>query len=629
MSDANYKEIIEIYEKAIEKFIRTSEWNDDEKITRVFRNYHEALYAQIHTVLAPQNDEKSETEIRELINKYVIGKSVKKTKKVSLGALTPIVTKIEQLTKRSKKAKEQYLARYLDLYDDFLALAAFRSFKHFAMYVERDLTKYDDVEKSSGGDRRIIRNTMQLFEGWYAYANKMVLDGDVKFIGKQMPTSYGKSYSDVLLISYIFGVDINNDVIKVFGNPYNCDRCFESVTDIMCRPIYAKIFPYYAKFECDARIMFEKCSSRDGTFKISGSKMPVNFLCVGKDSKISGVRGKYIFLDDITQAEDADIIRRHEDDIYKYNTVWKKRTYGKNNCYFVVGGTAYSIYDLISYLKRKFGFEQAIPSKFNKYTSIAKSNEIVDNGISVFIIIPKLDYDTDESTYPQEFDTETARQERRENYESFMAMEQQTPLPPKNTPFYYTNLKEYSDLPPVGEQGRTEYCLATLDGKRKGADFCAMPILTKIGEEYLLIDAVYEQKPMAECYTDIVTKIIQHNVTHLVLESNINEGLVKILTDMLHQHGYYACKIEEVYHYEKKEERIAGCETLIKTKIRFPQFGMYSPSSPLGMALQEMYVYSYKKKAEHDDFIDAISTFASKFIGNKMNNYATFSTFAR
>lgn len=629
MSESNYKEVIKLYENAISRFIKSSEWNDDEKITRVLRNYHEALYAQIHFVLAADKDGKNEKEIREIITKNVIGSVEKKTKKANIGVLTPIIAKIEQLTKRSKKLKEQFLARYLDLYNDFLALAAFRSFKHFALCIERDLTKYDDVESGSGGDRRIIRNTMPLFEGWYAYANKMVLDGDVKFIGKQMPTSYGKSYSDVLLISYIFGVDINNDVIKVFGNPYNCDRCFESIKDIMCRPIYAKIFPYYAKFDGDERQLFEKCTAREGTFKISGSKLPINFLCVGKDSKISGVRGKYIFLDDVTQAEDADIIRRHEDDIYKYNTVWKKRTYGKNNCYFVVGGTAYSIYDLISYLKRKFGFERAIPSKFNKYTSLAKSNEIVENGISVFIIIPKLDYDTDESTYPQEFDTETARQERRENYESFMSMEQQTPLPPKNTPFYYTNLKEYSELPPIGEEGRTPYCLATLDGKRKGADFCAMPILTKVEEEYLLVDGFYEQKPMEECYGDIVTKIIQHNVTHLVLESNINEGLVKILNDMLHQHGYYACKIEEVYHYEKKEERIAGCETLIKTKIRFPQFGMYAPSSPLGMALQEIYVYSYKKKAEHDDFIDALSTFAKKFIAKNIKNYATFSTFSR
>ena len=629
MSEQNYKKVIELYEDAISRFMRGAEWNDDEKITKVFRNYYEALYSQIHLVLVPQNDVKGEKEIRDIIGANVIGRLSQKSKKARIGVLTPLISKIEQLTKKSKKVKEEFLARYLDLYDDFLALAAFRSFKHFALYIERDLTKHDDVQKGAGGDRRIVKNTMPLFEGWYAYANKMVLDGDVKFIGKQMPTSYGKSYSDVLLISYIFGVDINNDVIKVFGNPYNCDRCFESITDIMSRPVYAKIFPYYSKFNCDVRLIFEKCSSRDGTFKISGSKMPINFLCVGKDSKISGVRGKYIFLDDITQAEDADIIRRHEEDIAKYNTVWKKRTYGKNNCYFVVGGTAYSIYDLLSYLKRKFGFGDAVPSKFNKYTSLAKSNEIVENGISVFIIIPKLDYVTDESTYPQEFDTDTARKERRENYESFMAMEQQTPVPPKNTPFYYTNLREYTDLPPVGEQGRTPYCFATLDGKRKGADFCAMPIITKIGDEHFLVDGLYEQKPMDECYGDIVSKIIQHNVTHLVLESNINEGLVTILNQKLHEHGYFSCKIEEIFHYEKKEERIASCETLIRTKIIFPQFGMYSPSSPLGAALQEIYVYSYKKKAEHDDFIDALSTYARHFIAQKTNNYATMSTFGR
>jgi hypothetical protein len=397
----------------------------------------------------------------------------------------------------------------------------------------------------------------------------------------------------------------------------------------MLRPEYAKVFPYYAQFDCDKRQMYEKCSTKDGSFKISGSNRPVSFLCVGKDSKISGVRGKYIFLDDITQAEDANIVNRHNLDIAKYNTVWKKRTYGKNNTYIVAGGTAYSIYDLLSYLKRKFGFESKISDKNRKYTFVSKSNEIISNGISAFIIVPKLDYKTDESTYPEEFDTYTARKEREEDYETFMAMEQQIPVPPKNTPFYYTNIKEYSSLPEKGENGRSVDCYATLDGKRKGDDFCAMPICCKIGDKHYLIDCFYDQRTMEDCYSGIVSKIIQHNVTRLFVESNINEGLPIILKEKLAEQGYFNCQIEEIYNYEKKEDRIAGCEATIKSQIVFPKFGLYAPSSSIGMALAEMYTYSYSVKAPHDDFTDALSTYSRCFIQKSNIQYAEITTFKR
>ena len=618
MAQNDYTNEIKVCTKEINRLFNSKDWADDEKVIKVLRLYHGMIYQQIHNYLVPMRTETAENQIRELIKTCIIGYTDKKRKIVHKGVLKPIKAKMEQIG-AEKRTKTEFISRYLELYDDFYALAAFRSFKHFALYIEKKLTEHDEVKdgSGSGGDNKIIEHTLPLFEGWYYYATRMVLDGDVKFIAKQMPTSYGKSYGDVLLIPFILGYDIENDVIKVFGNPYNCERCFSSIVELMCRQEYAKVFPYFQQFNGVEKEIFEKCSAKDGALKIKGSHRPVSFLCVGKDSKISGVRGKYIFLDDITQAEDANILSRHAQDIYKYNAVWKKRTYGKNNSYFIAGGTAYSIYDLLSHLKKKFGFEKAQKSKAHKYTSVATSNEIVQNGISAFVIVPKLDYETDESTYPAEFDTFSARKEREENYETFMAMEQQMPVPPKNTPFYHTNLLCYDRLPNVGENGRAEFCMATLDGKRKGSDFCAMPIFCPIGEKHYLIDAVYDPRPMEDCYDSIVSKIIQHNVTMLCVESNINEGLPLILRRKLQEQGYNHCTISETFNYEKKEDRIAGSEASIRANLVFPAFGMYSPSHPIGMALQELYFYSYEKKPDHDDFTDAISAYCRRYLMKK------------
>ena len=630
-----YIKIIKACSNQLESLLHSvNGWDDNEQITQLLRVSYTAIYKHIHSVLVPQKCESAEMEIREVIAKYVIGYTDKKDKKRYLGAIEPITAKLAQI-RGGEKVKSEILARYLDLYDDFMALAAFRSLKHFCLYLEKNTavdSQMDDLDGEgggSGGDDKIIEHTLGIFGGWYYYANKMVLDGSVKFIEKQLPTSYGKSYSDVLLICFIYGQDINNDVLKVFGNPYNCKRCIKSITDIMCRKSYAKIFPYFEQFHGKKSMVFENCSEKDGEFKISGSKKPTNFLCVGKESKISGVRARFIFLDDITQAEDADSIKRHDSDIQTYRDVWRKRTYGKKNTYIIASGTTYSIYDILSYLKTKFGGENAKPSKNFKYTKVAKSNEIITDGISVFLCVPKLDYKTDQSTYPEQFDTYSARKDREEDYATFMAMEQQQPIPPKGNPFYYTNLQEYTELPSIGKNGRGEYCQASLDGKRKGADYCAMPIFTTIDGLHYLVDAFYDNRPMKDCYKGLVAKIIQHRVTHLILENNINEGLKTLLEEELKKRGYTSCIIEEIYHYEQKDIRIARSEADIKAGMVFPKFGLYARSSAIGMALEELYGYTYLKKVEHDDFTDALATYAKRFIEGKAFGVATLQTFTR
>jgi hypothetical protein len=235
MVESDYSVLIGKCTKEIERFIKSKEWANDEKVVGLFSIYYEAIYSQIHNVLVPQKTEKAEKQIREIISKCIIGYTARG--KTYFGALNPLKSKMVQLSKQ-KRINVEFAERYMELYDNFMALASFRSFEHFALYIEMHLTKDDEVKSNSasGGDNKIIEHTLPLFKGWYYYATKMVLDGDVKFIGKQMPTSYGKSYGDVLLIPFIYGIDINNDVIKVFGNPYNVERCFESITDLMCRP---------------------------------------------------------------------------------------------------------------------------------------------------------------------------------------------------------------------------------------------------------------------------------------------------------------------------------------------------------------------------------------------------------
>lgn len=606
--EIGYNNIIELTYKEIWKMSRSLELGKNkEKTLSLLKIIKEALYNQIYLVLLPIKSDSNETKIRELISRYIVGGKDKKGK-VWLGLLSITKALIDRYILSKYKNLEE-IQTLLELYDDFMAMASLRSFKHFCLYMETDFPK------------KIWKPTQHLFDGWFYYATKMVIDGDVKFIEKQLPTGFGKSLSDCFLIAFIFGQDINNDVLKIFGNKYNCSRAFDTIVELMCNSRYAKIFPYFAQFDCRADLLFEKCKQKDGEFKITGSKLPVNFLCVGKESKVNGVRAKFIFLDDITQAEDKDNIRLHDKDIYTYENVWFKRSYSNKNFYLIVGGTTYNIYDLLSYLKIKFGGDRAIDSKVNKYTKVSRSDEIYKNGISVFITVPKLDYDTDESVYPEEFSTEKARKQREEDYETFMAMEQQQPLAPKNNPYYYTFLNEYDAVPDENTFGRGESCLAYCDTKRHGKDYCAMVIGAKVESgqktEHYIIDGIYDNRPMKEIYSAIVSKIILHNITILNIENNINEGITNILRQMLISRGYFGCQINEIFNNQNKEDRIMDMEHEIKNYMRFPRRGLYPRSSPIGMAMDELYSFSYVKKNVHDDWTDACAGYAKSFIANK------------
>lgn len=620
-----YSDVIKAVYKEIERLFKTPKlWDkEDEKIIQLFSILKEAVFEQVHNVLAPQKTAQGEKELRDILAKYVIGYTEKNKGVNFIGAISPIRAKLVQL-KKTKAARREYIARYLDLYDDFMALAAFRSMKHYFLYMQQvfAFTLWED--------------TQNCFDGYLYYGGRMVLDGEVKFIEKQCPTGFGKSLSDAFMQSWIFGIDIDNDILKVCGNDKFTDDCFQNVTKLMTSPQFAKVFPYYAQFKCETTFMFQFHSRKDLKFAIMGSKKSTNFRIVTKLSDVNGVRAKYLFLDDITQRKDMANLNQHQKDIHSFTHEWFERNYNRNFFYIIASGTTYSQFDLLSHLRRVMGGDEAKKSPINKYTLVGKSNYIVPNGVSVFVSVPLLDYDTDESTYPKKISTESARKKREENPTEFWAMDQQRPLPPDSSPFYFTKLRQYTTLPKIGECGRWETCVAALDTKRRGKDFLSMPIFFEADDPeregqtvFYLVDWLYDDRPMKECLPLVVAKVIQHKITRLFVERNTEECIETLIQDKLREQGYTSCVIEEVYSTEPKDRRIMAAEGDIKARMVFPQYGMYSQSNDIGKALMNFYGYTYTGTVAHDDAPDSLALFAKRFVMNATRRYGKVTTFRR
>ena len=623
--NTDYTEVIQAVYKEIEKlFKNTKAWGQaDDKIVQLFAILKEAVWQQVHKVLVPMGTAESEKQIREILAKYVVGYTEKKKYINFIGAISPIKAKLLQMNK-NKKARSEYLAQYLELYDDFMALASFRSMKHYFLYMQQvyGFTLWED--------------TLNCFEGYLYYGGRMVLDGEIKFIEKQCPTGFGKSVSDAFMQSFIFGIDIDNDILKVCGNDKFTDDCFQNVLKLMLSHNYAKVFPYYSQFECDQNLMFQFCARKDLKFAITGSKKSTNLRIVTKLSDVNGVRAKYLFLDDITQRKDMSNLGQHQKDIHAFTHEWFERNYNRNFFYIIASGTTYSQFDLLSHLKRVMGGAKATKSPINKYTLVGKSDYIVPNGQSVFVCVPLLDYDTDESTYPKKISTESAKKKRADNPTEFWAMDMQRPMPPDSSPFYYTKLREYTSLPQIGECGRLDTCIAALDTKRRGKDFLSMPIFfeaddpdNKSETAHYLVDWLYDDRSMKECLPLIVAKIIQRKITRIYVERNTEECIETLLQDRLREQGYTSCVIEEVYSTEPKDRRIMSAEGDIKAKMIFPQYNMYSPSNDIGKALLNFYGYTYRGTVAHDDAPDSLALYAKRFIMGGGVRLAEISIFSR
>ncbi len=558
-----------------------------EYVLKILRDLATAYKTEIHDYLVPSELPDKETQIRAHIKDIY----------------TTILPFLERQLKKllPEAVKEQYAT----LYDDFTALVAFRHFETFTLYIDKHVY---------GGD--IFTPARRLFAGFYYFANSMALKKDVRFIEKQCFAGAGKSATDSVFMTWLFGLDIDNDILKIFGSKDNVVQTMDMVTEIMHSPAYAKVFPYYAKFNCDDNQIFATLKAANGELKINGSKKAVNLRVRSKFDKCDGVRAKFLFLDDITLADDAEKVEAHNKDIYLYTSRWFKRKYDLNNFFIIASGTTYHQEDILSYLKNIYGVDGAKPTKF-RFTSLGVSNEIVKGGLSAFCVIYGLD-ENDKSTFEEKFPTETFLLEREKNPRNFEAMVQQNPQPPEGSPFDYDNLPNTygtEGIPHLPDRTQ-EVCRASLDPARKGKDFNSMPIIVEIDGRRYLQDVICEQCPPDKLPEKIIAKIEQHHIVQLDIENNTDTTFDVLIKKLLAERGITYCLVTSFFSYKKKDEKIADCETAIKS-VYFPRREVYSPNSQMGKFMYWFTAYNYDKPPKHDDPPDSMANYAMRFIMNK------------
>lgn len=622
MAVANLLEGIEVSTDTLRAVLKDKrKYNDEKGVYWLEEKRYNAYYQQIHSYLAPKGTDKGEKEIREHIRTIImLDLVVCKQKLDRFFNAIPIYEKRKD-TKNQMLAFE-YFQKWRALYENFMALSAFRSLEHFALLWEYNFPLSSKVFKNSldpyndGGYTGVNKPFLYYF-------NQMVLKKDIKFMSKQYPTGVGKTISDGVAIAWLLGIDQENDVLKVLGNPTLVMTTTKTIVDIMTKPFYAKVFPVFSKYFANGENpinMFSVCRNKEGELTLADSNKPMNVKVISKDTSVDGIRVRFLFLDDICRSKDAQNLKQHQIDINNYWNSWWKRNYGTDDFFVVAGGTAYSVYDILSHLISYYSNGKIYRTKEFKY---AYKNQ---KGDCVFIKIPKIDFDYNRSTYPSKFPYEEAMKIRDRDLASFEAMEQQNPQNPETTPLSWDKLNTYEELP----EGISEYAYAVLDPARTGKNYVTMGIhrvreeTDKYGakvEVHYLVDCIFQLRQMEELYNEICEKVEKHHIVKLHIENNTDTSLGYLIEKMLHERGTMFCEVSESFSTENKEEKIRelvySSQGYFKNQMRYPCMQMYAPSSQMGKFMTYITAYDYNTKMEYDDSIDEECMYIKRFVQKK------------
>lgn len=616
MAVANYKSEIARSSEILKKFRKSNLFNQEKEILELMQQRYGLYYSQIHEYLAPKKTEQSEQEIQDLVKEiFVLDLPVCEAKIKRFRDAIEIYQKRKDENNVNKCYK--YLQDWLQLYEDDYALVAFRSLEHWALFSEWDKPEQDKFWKYSidtFGDNGYSGCT----KGFFYYGNQMILGNKIKFMLKRMPTSYGKSFSDSVMISFIFGKDRNEQVIKVVGNRSLPPKCTKQVVDLMCSKRFRQVFPEYAKYVDESKPdiasqIFSTCSIKDGVLTIKDCGRDTSYESFSKETKRDGIRGGWLFLDDIVQRKEIMKLKAHEEDLNDFDGTWKKRSRDEKTFRIVCGGTSYDCGDLLQVLLYRYSKGKMKKSPINKWTTLSMDED------AVFVTVKKLD-ENDQLTFPQKTVLSSVLADRQNNPSLFLAMDMQEPVAPEDTPFYWDYIRQYEYIPSES----SEYCYATLDPARTGDNYIAMPIFKVVKEidkdgnnmeRHYLIDCLYMKCPMDTIYGFICELIEKHHIIKLHIERNTDTSLKFLLDKLLKERDISFCEITEVYSTKKKEDRIYANETAIKNKIVFPRRELYSLASQMGQFMQHITAYKYTG-SDYDDSIDAVGLYVDKFIND-------------
>lgn len=502
---------------------------------------------------------------------------------------------LPELTKllANPKLESQKTQSVYTIYRRAYAFCGRRSLAHFIDFMEWDRPT----------SNMVFVNRKQTLTPIVYYLNKMTFDEKLNTLVISLPPGYGKTFVLNYYSAWLYGVNINNSILRLSYNDELLVGFSRSIKDLIISDQFAEIFPTFSIYKNKP---FDK--EKDSDWKLKNSDVIVSHYIRTRDGGTTGVRARTaIILDDITKgADEANNDDLHEGYWRKFTTEWWNRR-ENDKIKYIFAGTMWTPKDILNRVTEKE--ERLSPtvqsSKFNYAWEC-------EDGHAAFIRVPLLD-ENDKSTCEVVMSTKEALQLREitDPY-LFSCVYQQDPIAPSGLEFAWENLQQFESLPDELKQ----FTSAVIDPTRKGKDNISMPIFraNQTGELHYCVDWFYKKIAMTEAYDLIIDKIVEHHIIDLVLENNTDTSLKSILEMKLKERNIYFCIIREKYNTVKKEVRIKDARGLIVRRMVFKKKGSMPPNSDYGRAMAALTTYSFDYANKNDDAPDSLGLYVNEIM---------------
>lgn len=481
-------------------------------------------------------------------------------------------------------------AKYLSILEEATRISARTNFEDFVRYYE-----WEEKDKFFEPRYSVLR-------AYAYYLNRMVFDPNFNLLIVNLPSGTGKTYLEKLSEAFSYGVDPTGTCLSLCSNDDVVKGGSRTVLEILKSPRFGNVFPNM-KYDKTDRTYFLK--ETEAEWKLRDCKLMSSYYAKTTQSNVVGCRAsKTIHIDDL-YADYKEALDENLNNYFynKYVTVWKKRYVQNKVPKIIISGTMWSptdfIVKVIDQTKRE---EEFYPSDKFKYVLVNAKDGKEDKAI---IQIPAMDYDTGESTCPNIWKTEDLEREKA-TMDTYLweTNFQQRPTSPEGLEFDWHNLKLYDEK----IENLYNSSIAVIDGTRKsGKDFFAMPIFIPYEEDYALIDCIFTKVASTELVSDVVDKMLEHNIKILIIETNVDGGLKKLILDEFDKRGIYCnCDIREKYNTVQKSIRIEMNKGIIKRRIWFPDKKMFSKISDMGKFMNNLTLYNSQGGNRNDDAPDRL-----------------------
>lgn len=485
------------------------------------------------------------------------------------------------------------IPKYHEILKKSYKYSAKRSFFHWLIYYEWDL------------NIKVFEPRVKILDAYIYYLNYMCWNKKDLTLIVNLPSGWAKTYTYAQYCAFRIGTDPDGTFLSLCSNDDLVKQMSRTIMNIIMSEEFGKVFEHL-DYRKDPKGLFLKAT--DSEWKVKGNTKAASYIAKSRDSNTVGFRSYYsTFCDDMYKNPDESLDMNLNRRLFvDYQTVWTERTAKGYPKQFVLAGTIWSPYDLMTQVieleksKREF----IKHPKFN-FTEISKDGKVV------IIKVPALD-ENGNSNCPEIATTEELLDKKRSITTylwecNFM----QNPIPPDGLPFDYKNLRTYQSKP----LNKYAYTKGAIDCNRKsGKDFFAFGIFQFNDEDWEFVDCIFTQTATTELYDAIIDKIIENHTVELVVETNANEGLVPALNERLKNRNISWCVIIEKYNTMPKSQRIDIAKGTATKRIIYPAKGLYGINTDIGKFMEQLTTYSAISRNVHDDAPDDIGLFCLEII---------------